>query len=114
MAPQQISRPRVAGQITAIAWIYIIFGVGLLAACFATADIGQYRLSVFDLWIPGLLILAAVGAILRKPLGALVLLCRVDADACWCPLGHNHRRADDLQFDGSPRPISIAWPYLGV
>jgi hypothetical protein len=52
MAPQQISRPRVAGQITAIAWIYIIFGVGLLAACFADADIGQYRLSVFDLWIP--------------------------------------------------------------
>jgi hypothetical protein len=69
MAPQQISRPRVAGQITAIAWIYIIFGVVLLAACFADADIGQFRLSVFDLWIPGLLVLAAVGAILRKPWG---------------------------------------------
>ena len=65
-----MSGPRVPGQITAIAWIYIVYGVGLSAACFANIEsIGQYRLSVFDLWVPGLLILAAVGAILRKPWG---------------------------------------------
>jgi len=43
--------------------------VSLLAACFANAQIGQFRLSVLDLWLPGFLIVAAVGAILRKPWG---------------------------------------------
>jgi hypothetical protein len=69
MASDQALGSRVPGQITAIAWIYIIFGVGLFAACFTNARLGEFRLSVFDLWIPGSLILGAIGAILRKPWG---------------------------------------------
>jgi hypothetical protein len=61
--------PRVPGQITAIAWIYVIFGASLSAACLANASIGPFPLSAADLWLPGFLILAAVGAILRKPWG---------------------------------------------
>jgi hypothetical protein len=70
MASDQTRRRQVPGQITTIAWIYVVFGLGLVAACFANVEIGgKLRLSVFDLWIPGFLIVAAVGAILRKPWG---------------------------------------------
>jgi hypothetical protein len=63
---EQRHRP---GQITPIAWIYVVFGLALLVACFANAQIGQFRLSAIDAWFPGLLIVAAVGAILRRPWG---------------------------------------------
>jgi hypothetical protein len=49
--------------------MYIIYGVGVAAACCANVNVGQFRLSVFDLWSPVLLIVAAIGAILRKPWG---------------------------------------------
>ena len=69
MASDQADRRRVPGQITEIAWIYVVFGAVLCAACFANAEIGHERLSVLDSWLPGLLIVAAVGAIRRRPWG---------------------------------------------
>src|SRR6516162_5257315 len=62
-------RDRLRGQITPIAWIYIVFGLAVAAACFAGAQIGPIRLSVVDAVLPVLLIVAAVGAILRRPWG---------------------------------------------
>ena len=69
MASSQTGRPRVRGQITPIAWIYVAYGAALCAACLANAEIGQVRLSVLDLWMPAFLIVAALGAIRRKPWG---------------------------------------------
>jgi hypothetical protein len=57
------------GQITSIAWIYAIFGAGLVIACFAGAQTGQVRLSSTDAVFPAVLILAAIGAIRRKSWG---------------------------------------------
>jgi hypothetical protein len=62
-------RRRVPGQITSIAWIYVVFGSGLLIASLAEAQIGPYRLSFPDAIFPAFIIVAAVGAILRKPWG---------------------------------------------
>ena len=60
---------RVPGQITAIAWMYIVFGLIGFIVCITGARVGAFRFSIFDLWWPILLIIAAVGAILRKPWG---------------------------------------------
>ncbi len=57
------------GQITLIAWTYAIYGLLLAAACFARAQIGPAQLSPADAFLPGLLIAAAMGAILRRPWG---------------------------------------------
>jgi hypothetical protein len=62
-------RGRVRGQITPIAWIYIVFGFGVAVACFTGAQIGPTRLSAVDAVLPVLSILAAAGAILRRPWG---------------------------------------------
>jgi hypothetical protein len=62
-------RVRVPGQVTSIAWIYVGFGVALFIACIFDAQIGQIRLSVADGYLPALLIVAAIGAILRRPWG---------------------------------------------
>jgi len=63
LTPHHHSAP---GQITSIAWIYIVFGTGLVIACFAGGQIGQVRLSSVDAVFPAVLILAAAGAIRRK------------------------------------------------
>jgi len=61
-------RDRVPGQITPIAWTYVIFGLALVVACFAGAEIGpMQRLNAIDAIWPGLLIVAAAGAIFRRP-----------------------------------------------
>jgi hypothetical protein len=62
-------RPRARGQITAIAWIYVAFGTGVLIATLSGAQLGPLPLSPIDAILPALLIVAAVGAILRKPWG---------------------------------------------
>jgi hypothetical protein len=96
MASDQTRGRQVPGQITTIAWIYIVFGVGLVAACFANVEIGgKLRLSVFDLWIPGF---NRCGRWCNSPqaLGAMVLLCFIDAHSFWCSSGHNSWWAYDL------------------
>ena len=55
------------GQITAIAWIYAVFGLAVLIACLTGAQIGPVRLSVVDAFTPALLIVSAVGAMFRRP-----------------------------------------------
>jgi hypothetical protein len=65
--PAQRGRRR--GSITPIAWVYVVFGLVLVVACFAGAQIGVTRLSAVDAVLPGLLIVAAIGAILRRPWG---------------------------------------------
>jgi len=62
-------RGRVPGSITPIAWIYTVYGFALVVACFARAQIAGIQLSAVDAVVPGLLIVAAVGAILRRPWG---------------------------------------------
>jgi hypothetical protein len=57
------------GVITPIAWSYAIFGAGLGAACFAGAQIGPFRLCATDAIMPGLIIVAAAGTILRRSWG---------------------------------------------
>src|SRR5262245_63689402 len=62
-------RGRARGQITAIAWIYIVFGFGTAIICFTGAEIGPIQPSAVDAVLPVLLIAAAAGAILRRPWG---------------------------------------------
>ena len=69
MASDPTQRGRLPGQITPIAWMYAIYGVGLAVACIAGAQIGQIQLSAVDAFFPLLLIVAAAGAILRKSWG---------------------------------------------
>jgi predicted branched-subunit amino acid permease len=57
------------GQITPIAWIYIVFGFGTALACVTGAEIGPAQLSAVDAVLPALLIVASAGAILRRPWG---------------------------------------------
>jgi len=63
------TRVRVPGLITPIAWIYVAFGLAMVVACFIEAQIGPVQLSPVDAVGPGLLIVAGVGAILRRPWG---------------------------------------------
>jgi ribose/xylose/arabinose/galactoside ABC-type transport system permease subunit len=63
------TRVRVPGLITPIAWIYVAFGLTMAIACLIEAQIGPVQLSPADAVGPGLLIVAGVGAILRKPWG---------------------------------------------
>ena len=57
------------GQITPIAWIYIVIGLGTAVLCVAGAEIGPIEPSAVDAVFPVLLIVAAGGAILRRPWG---------------------------------------------
>jgi hypothetical protein len=57
------------GQITLIAGTYAVYGLALAMACIAGARIGPIQLSPADAFLPGLLIVAAVGAMLRRPWG---------------------------------------------
>ena len=63
------TRVRVPGLITPIAWIYVALGLTVVIACLVGAQIGPVQLSPVDAVGPGLLIVAGVGAILRKPWG---------------------------------------------
>src|SRR5215470_6254263 len=62
-------RSRVHGSITPIAWIYTTFGVALVIASLVGAHIGPIQLEAVDAVLPGLLVVAAIGAILRRPWG---------------------------------------------
>jgi hypothetical protein len=63
------TRVRVTGLITPIAWIYVALGLAMVVACFVEAEIGPFQLSPGDAVGPGLLMVAGVGAILRKSWG---------------------------------------------
>src|SRR5262245_222979 len=69
MTSSSTEHRRVPGQVTTIAWMYALYGLVLCALCLAGAQIGPYQLSAVDALFPLLLIVAAVGAILRKPWG---------------------------------------------
>jgi hypothetical protein len=62
-------RRRARGQITPIAWIYLVFGFGTAIICFTGTEIGPIQPSAVDAVFPVLLIVAAAGAILRRPWG---------------------------------------------
>ena len=62
-------RSRVRGSITPIGWMYVVYGLAAVVACFAGAQNGPIRLSAVDAVAPGLLIVAGIGAILRRPWG---------------------------------------------
>ncbi len=57
------------GVITPIAWSYGIYGMGLAVTCFAGAQVGPFRLSATDAVLPGLMVAAALGTVLRRPWG---------------------------------------------
>jgi hypothetical protein len=59
----------VPGVITPIAWIYVALGLAMVVACLLEAEIGPVQLSPGDAVGPGILIVAGVGAILRRPWG---------------------------------------------
>jgi len=63
------TRVRVPGLITPIAWIYVALGLAVVVACFVEAQLGPFQLSPADAVGPGLLVVAGVGALLRKPWG---------------------------------------------
>jgi hypothetical protein len=63
------TRVRVPGLITPIAWIYVALGLTVVVACLIEAEVGPVQLSPVDAVGPGLLIVAGVGAILRRPWG---------------------------------------------
>jgi hypothetical protein len=69
MASSSTERNHLPGQVTPIAWMYAVFGLALCLACLAGAQIGPVQLSAVDAFFPLLLIVAAVGAILRKAWG---------------------------------------------
>jgi hypothetical protein len=69
MSTDPPTQRRAGGQITPIAWMYIIYGLALGAACLAEAEIGPIRLSAIDAVVPALQVVAAIGAILRRPWG---------------------------------------------
>jgi hypothetical protein len=69
MASSSTERPHLRGQVTPIAWMYAVFGLTLCLFCLAGVQIGHVQLSAADAFVPLLLIVAAVGAILRKPWG---------------------------------------------
>jgi hypothetical protein len=69
MASNPSERGRLPGQVTPIAWMYAIFGLALFLACLAGAQIGEIQLYAVDAFLPLLIIIAAAGAILRRPWG---------------------------------------------
>ena len=69
MASNSTERNHLPGQVTSIAWMYVVYGLVLCLACLAEAQIGPFQLSAVDAFLPLLLIVAAVGAILRKSWG---------------------------------------------
>ena len=73
MASNPSERGRLPGQVTPIAWMYAALGLALVLACLAGAQFEvqfeKVQLSAVDALFPLLLIVAAVGAILRKPWG---------------------------------------------
>ena len=69
MASDSTERNHSRGQVTPIAWMYVVYGLGLCLACLAEAPIAPLPLSPTDAFVPLLIIVAGVGAILRKPWG---------------------------------------------
>ena len=69
MASGSTERQYLAGQVTPIAGIYALYGLVLCLLCLVEAEVGPVQLSATDAFFPLLLIVAAVGAILRKPWG---------------------------------------------
>lgn len=65
----QAIRPRRPGVITEIGVVYVVLGLALAAAAVSGAQIGDFRLEVWDAIAPVLLTLAGAGAILRKRWG---------------------------------------------
>jgi len=57
------------GVMTPISWCYIALGVALLCACFLGGNVAGVRLQPEDAWFPGLLVVGAIGTILRQPWG---------------------------------------------
>ena len=64
-----MTAPRKPGVISEIAWLYIALGAACVAASLAGARIQNITLQPADAWLPGLLLLAGIGALLRKPWG---------------------------------------------
>jgi hypothetical protein len=60
---------RSQGQITPIGWIYVVFGAGAVIMCISGVEIGHDHLRIYDAWLPALLIIAGIGAVLRRPWG---------------------------------------------
>ena len=105
-------RNRLPGQVTPIAWMYVVFGLGLSLACLAEAQIGPVQLSAADAFPPLLLIVAAVGAILRKPWGrwlcygfSAVLLVGIPLGTIIGGLMIYHLTVHRDQFRRSPRNL---------
>jgi hypothetical protein len=69
MTSSSTARAHRPGQVTPIAWMYAAYGLILCLYCLAGVEIGQVQLSAVDAFLPLLLVVAAVGAILRKPWG---------------------------------------------
>jgi len=69
MASGSTGRTYLAGQVTPIASLYALYGLVLCLLCLAEAEVARVQLSAVDAFLPLLLIVAAVGAILRKPWG---------------------------------------------
>jgi hypothetical protein len=57
------------GLIFPIAIIYIMLGAAIMAASFLKIEINSIRLSPWDAILPAFIVIAGVGAILRKPWG---------------------------------------------
>jgi len=68
-APVAAAKSRTPGLITHIAVVYVLLGLALAVAATMHTEIGGVRLDTWDAVAPILLILAGVGAILRKKWG---------------------------------------------
>lgn len=64
-----IPQAQKTGLIYPIAMIYIMLGAAIMAASFLKTEINGIRLSPWDAILPAFIVIAGVGAILRKPWG---------------------------------------------